>query len=119
MILKGRYMQSRRQTGHRLLRSLSVVTLFGVAALSVQASAENWLCSHTNTNDQRTINIIYHNPPSHVPCEVVYTKAGTTTTLWRANNQSGYCENKAAAFVAKQKGWGWQCRERSSTPPAQ
>jgi len=29
--------------------------------------------------------------------------------LWRASSEVGYCEQKAAEFAEKQRGWGWQC----------
>ena len=29
--------------------------------------------------------------------------------MWSATNAAGYCEEKAAAFVEKQQGWGWEC----------
>ena len=44
-----------------------------------------------------------------LPCEVQYTKDGATQVLWRASTETGYCEDKAAQFAEKQRGWGWQC----------
>ncbi len=48
-----------------------------------------------------------------VPCEVHYFKdteaSGEREVLWRALNESGYCEAQAQAFVEKLEGWGWAC----------
>ena len=30
-------------------------------------------------------------------------------TIYSANNEAGYCEEKTAAFVEKLRGFGWQC----------
>ena len=46
---------------------------------------------------------------SELPCEVQYTKDGATSVLWQASNEAGYCEQKAADFVEKQRGWGFEC----------
>ncbi|MDX1678647.1 hypothetical protein [Arsukibacterium sp.] len=44
-----------------------------------------------------------------LPCEVHYTKNGTTSVLWQASNEAGYCEQRAADFIEKQRGWGFEC----------
>jgi len=46
-----------------------------------------------------------------VPCEVRYTKNGNTEVVWSAKVEAGYCEARAAEFVEKQRGWGWECVE--------
>ena len=54
---------------------------------------------------------------SPVPCSVVYkklTEGVEDQVLWTAENDAGYCEDKAKAFVDKQIGWGWTCVETVS-----
>ena len=51
-----------------------------------------------------------------MPCEVLYDKRGEgggLSTLWRAQNEAGYCEAKAAEFVAKLENLGYTCTEGS------
>jgi hypothetical protein len=31
--------------------------------------------------------------------------------LWNAQNEAGYCEARAAEFVAQLESWGWQCEQ--------
>ncbi len=55
---------------------------------------------------------------SDLPCEVNYYKdneaPGEKTTLWRAQNQVGYCEAKTAEFITKLESLGWVCGENSA-----
>ena len=61
---------------------------------------------------ERRIQVIYETGLL-VPCEVHYVKdaesADAPQVLWRAANEEGYCEAKAAEFVQKLTDWGWQC----------
>ena len=78
-----------------------------ISATSVQAiENQKTVCSHGN--QMRVIEVVYTSE-DNVPCEVRYSKEEGTTTPWSANNLAGFCEEKAAAFVAKQQGWGWSC----------
>lgn len=56
---------------------------------------------------------IYYETGSTVPCEVQYFKdtemPGEREVLWRAQNEEGYCEARAAEFVEKLRGMGWTC----------
>ncbi len=76
-------------------------------------AAENstYRCEHLGA--ERVIEISYPKGTA-VPCEVSYTKAEGTEVLWRAANTEGYCEEKAAEFVEKQRNWGWQCALESA-----
>lgn len=61
----------------------------------------------------RHISIDYASDGATVPCEVTYTREdGATQSLWQAQNETGYCEDKAAAFVEKQRDWGWDCSKQ-------
>ena len=75
----------------------------------VLAAEESYTCR--NGENIRVIEVVYANPNSPVPCEVNYDKGAGANSLWRAQNQTGYCEEKAAAFVEKHQGWGWQCEK--------
>jgi hypothetical protein len=44
-----------------------------------------------------------------VPCDVKYTKPEGATILWSANNEVGYCENKAQEFAIESAMRGWSC----------
>lgn len=68
---------------------------------------ETYTC--TNGSQERIISVVYQDQVAQVPCEVQYTKDGVTETLWSARNIAGYCQEKATAFVEKQRGWGWAC----------
>jgi len=81
-------------------------------ALSMNVFAEDvYTCTHYDAT--RIIEVVYDNPGELVPCEVKYTKASGVQTLWRAESQVGYCEEKAAAFADKQEGLGWSCEQIS------
>ncbi len=57
--------------------------------------------------------VIFYETGVVVPCEVHYFKdteaPGEREVLWRALNESGYCESQAQAFIEKLEGWGWAC----------
>ncbi len=61
----------------------------------------------------RTIAVVYADPGQPVPCEVLYEKPTEqqTMTLWRAANEAGYCEARAAEFVEKLISLDWQCTD--------
>ncbi len=86
--------------------------LWGALSALLFAASPLWAnqvysCKHDN--QERIISVVYANEGSPVPCEVTYTKMSGTQSLWRAENQVGYCEEKAEAFVEKQRSWGWEC----------
>lgn len=64
--------------------------------------------------------VIMSEPGVSVPCEVHYYKdseaPGEDQVLWSADNQAGYCEEKAAELIAKLEGWGWQCDAAAAAP---
>ncbi len=70
------------------------------------------ICKH---DDQvREIQVVYDVEGQTVPCSVNYVKDTGTQTLWRADNAEGFCEEQAAAFVAKQESWGWMCEAQTT-----
>ena len=89
---------------------LRVTAGFGFLLLSMISSADIvYVCSHDATDTNRIITVVYDSEGIEVPCEVTYDKGEGVQTLWRAEAQLGYCEEKAQAFTEKQAGWGWSC----------
>ena len=81
----------------------------GIIAGPLLASEQQGQSTHCQLGDAvRIINVVYPQG-SELPCEVQYTKDGATSVLWQASNEAGYCEQKAADFVEKQRGWGFEC----------
>jgi hypothetical protein len=65
---------------------------------------------------------IYYETGSTVPCEVQYFRdtemPGQREVLWRAQNEEGYCEARAAELVEKLRGMGWTCWAAGDSGPA-
>jgi hypothetical protein len=83
-----------------LVASLSLLTTNAIAD-------ETYTCTYGP--QERIISVVYQVQEAKAPCEVQYQKEGVTQTLWSAQGEIGYCEEKAKAFVEKQRGWGWNC----------
>ena len=70
---------------------------------------------------QRRVEIVYESNVA-VPCEVRYFKdteaPGEQQVLWNAQNETGYCESHAEAFIEKLEGWGWDCNVVASNEAA-
>ena len=77
-----------------------------VPTLTLAADDHRTVCTHGT--QERVIEVVYPTG-SQLPCEVRYTKNGSTEVIWNAQNETRYCETKAAEFIEKQRGWGWQC----------
>ena len=73
------------------------------------ATANPVTCEHGQLT--RKIEVVYANPGQAVPCEVIYDKSaeGSIETLWRADNEAGYCEARALGLAEKLTGMGWRC----------
>ncbi len=71
---------------------------------------QTYVCTHGDK--QRVISVVYATEGQTVPCEVTYDKGMGAESLWQAQNLAGYCEEQAAAFVEKQRGWGWTCTQQ-------
>lgn len=70
------------------------------------------ICEHEGA--VREVHVVYEVEGQTVPCSVNYVKETGTQALWRAENNEGYCEEKAADFIAKQESWGWTCESQAS-----
>ena len=91
------------------MKNLTAAVLIAFSTLSVPALANPLICTYGDLT--RRIEVVYVDPGAPVPCEVIYDKSaeGSIETLWRANNEAGYCEDRAAALAEKLSGMGWHC----------
>ena len=96
-----------------LLTGLLLTTMGGAGAL-----AAPMVC--TQGDMTRSIEVVYSDPGQAVPCEVLYDKPGEgiQSTPWRATNESGYCEAKAAELAAKLQAMGWTCASKATPASA-
>ena len=94
------------------IRHISAALLIAVPTIATAQDGPSYVCN--NADLQRRVQVIYE-PGVTVPCEVHYYKdteaPGESQVLWRALNEEGYCEAKAAEFASKLEGWGWDCNE--------
>lgn len=92
-------------------KSPLIVVLATVPLLAAGQDSGSYECSMDGL--VRRIEV-FHEPGVRVPCEVHYYKdseaPGGRQVLWRAQNEAGYCEARAAAFAEKLTGMGWTCR---------
>ncbi len=89
---------------------LTAVLVTLLPGLSFAQDPQNYQCTYGDL--QRRVEILYETGLT-VPCEVHYYKdteaPGELQVLWRAMNQSGYCEMKTQEFIAKLGELGWSC----------
>lgn len=93
------------------MRTLTIGILFAICFGQVAFADTTYIC--TRGDMERRIEVVYLGADT-VPCEVRYTKTGTAEVLWIAQAEEGYCETRAAEFVEKQRGWGWECVESAA-----
>lgn len=87
---------------------LFIAILLTICCSQIALADTAYVC--TQAGMERKIEVVYPGA-GKVPCEVRYTKDGTTEVLWNAQAEEGYCEARAAEFVEKQRRWGWDCVE--------
>lgn len=89
-------------------RQLSVLVLAGFAVPGL-VSANPVTCEQGGL--LRRVEVVYASPGQSVPCEVIYDKSGegSIETVWRANNEAGYCEARAMELIEKLSAMGWSC----------
>ena len=96
-------------------KTLLVLLTAMLPSISFGQDSQNYQC--TQGDLQRRVEIV-HEGGNPVPCEVHYYKdsqaQGERQVLWRAMNDSGYCESKAREFIEKLEGWGWSCGQGSA-----
>jgi len=83
---------------------------------TLAAASESTVCTRSGLS--RSVEVVYSDPGQPVPCEVLYSKpaSGTVESLWRANHEAGYCEARAAEFIAELESAGWHCGQQRSEP---
>ena len=96
-------------------KTLIVLLTAMLPSISFGQDSQNFQC--TQGDLQRRVEIVQEGAAS-VPCEVHYYKDSEAQeerqVLWRAMNESGYCESRAREFVTKLEGWGWNCGQGSA-----
>jgi len=81
-----------------------------VTAAGFAVADETTVCSAHGS--ERTITVA----SSDKGCQVNYTKGDETKTLWQSAHAE-YCTARAAEFIEKQKGWGYECTAKTATAP--
>ncbi len=98
---------------------LAVLLAAMLPSLSFGQGAQSYQCSYGDL--QRRVEILYETGVT-VPCEVHYYKdteaPGERQVLWRALNETGYCERKTEKFIAKLRETGWKCGQASDAGQA-
>ena len=95
----------------KLLNRIIQLALASLMLVTTSAFADSWNCRHDDLVREVVVN---YPEGGAVPCQVIYkkqTEGFEDQTLWSAENQEGYCEEKARGFVDKLTSWGWTCME--------
>ena len=91
----------------KILLVIPTILLSG-AALAEEGGP--FYCSHGDL--ERRVEVVYETGGA-MPCQVQYHKdteaPGEPQILWTAQNELGYCEERASEFVGKLEEWGWDC----------
>jgi hypothetical protein len=94
-----------------MMRIFSAALMLTVCLSVAAQDSAGYVCSLDDA--VRRVEILYETGVT-VPCEVHYYKdtemPGERQVLWRARNEEGYCEARAAEFVEMLRGMGWTCR---------
>ena len=92
------------------LRIMQVIVIL-LTGISAGVYADSWNCS----SDDLVREVIIEYPQGgSLPCDVVYkkqTEGVEDQVLWSAENEEGYCEDKARELVATLESSGWVCLE--------
>lgn len=84
--------------------------IFSVTSLAAETQrAVEGQSTHCQLGESVRVIAVVYPQGGELPCEVQYTKDGATSVLWQASSDAGYCEQQAADFVEKQRGWGFEC----------
>ncbi len=81
-----------------------------VGAAGFASADETTVCSAHGS--ERTITV----SSDAKGCQVNYTKGTETKTLWQSPHAE-YCTARAAEFIEKQKGWGYECTAKTAAAP--
>ena len=89
------------------------ILLIGLLVFSTSLLNANTTCKKATSI--REIDIVYSEPGFKLPCDVTYKKneSPEIKILWRAQNQPGYCEQKAKEYIETFESLGWVCNSES------
>ena len=89
-----------------------------VVLILLNASTGHAQTKCTSDGLLRSVNVVYPEHGQLLPCEVRYEKPAEnqSMTLWRAENQMGFCEAQAEKFIAKLQDLGWSCNVENNNP---
>lgn len=100
------------------LTTLCLAASLGLLATTAIAD-ETYTCS--SGSQERVISVVYQDQEAKVPCEVQYQKDGVTETLWSAQDEVGYCEEKRLRLLSRNSAAGAGTatkRRQDRNPPA-
>ena len=87
-----------------------VLGLLGFPLIAVAQSDERYQCTMGDLTRRVAIE---REGSAPVPCEVAYYKdseaPGERQVLWNAASDTSYCGARAAEFVSRLEGLGWNC----------
>ena len=102
------------------MKKLLGFTLMAALVPAVATAQDDGKYQCTYGDMQRRVEIASE-PGVEVPCSVHYYKdteaPGEQQVLWSAERDPTYCRTKAAEFVAKLEGWGWDCGGSADAAP--
>lgn len=84
-----------------------LLTIGAPSAGALADVAEQYDCRRDDT--VRRIEVQVSDRPSRLPCEVVYSKGGSASVLWEAENQLDFCMARASELAARLEESGWAC----------
>jgi hypothetical protein len=87
---------------------MNKLSILSLALFSVSGFSAHIKTTCVSGQDERVIEVVHTgNEPS--PCEVRYTKAGETKTVWTSQHSGSYCEEKAQGLAEKLAAAAFKC----------
>jgi hypothetical protein len=98
-----------------MTRALLILLTIGAPSATALADvAEQYDCRRDET--LRRIEVQVSDRPSRLPCEVVYSKGGSSSVLWEADNQLDFCMARARDLADRLEESGWACTLQDERP---
>ncbi len=98
----------RAPSHRRHLTLLALLSCFCATALKAEVTTQQYTCGVGE--DSRTVSLTYLDQPGSVPCEIREQKGfGQQQVLWRAQNDSSFCERQFEGYHSKLLDLGWPC----------
>jgi hypothetical protein len=99
-----------------------ILVVFACLCYPFAALAQSVMSYECSLSDMTRRVVVERSGPGAVPCEVAYYRVdeapGERRVLWNAVNEAGYCEARAAGFIERLEGWGWQCQASADAAAA-